>query len=190
VFLRHSNVKASVIALLVGGLVSLPPRVALADVSTWLGVAAGVSLVDRFDFESPAPTMRLGTGMGTDPSHPWIVGGMLRADTLFGHGTDLSLMLRLANHGYVNGGWGFAIDAGPLARFWGADAFGGAAVATVGGPWGLEAGITASYGDEHVRSLGCFLGIDLARLTVYRRSGSSWWKNSFPAYRTPAEEAH
>ncbi len=189
-FLRNSTVTASVVALLVGAAVSLPSRVALADVSTWVGLAAGVSQVHRFDIGSPVPTMRLGTGMGTDPSHPWIVGGMLRVDTLFSKGTDLSLMMRLANHGYVNGDWGFAIDVGPLARFWGADSYGGAAVATLGGPWGLEAGINASYGEEHVRSLGCFIGIDLARLTVYRRSGWSWWKNTFPAYRTPAEEAH
>lgn len=128
--------------------------------------------------------------MGTDPSHPWVVGGVFRVDTLLGKGTDLSLMLRLASHGYVNGDWGLAIDAGPLARYWGADAYGGAAVLTVGAPWGFEAGLSASYGEEHAQSVGCFVGIDLARLTVFRRSGTSWWKNYFPAYRTTEEEAH
>lgn len=189
-FFSQSIVKASLTVLLAGGAVFLSSDSAQADVSTWLGVAAGMGTVERFDLTSPVPTLRLGTGMGTDPSHPFIVGGMLRVDTLFGRGTDLSLMLRLASHGYVNGDWGLAIDAGPLVRFWGADSYGAGAVATVGAPWGIEAGVNASYGDVHARGFGCFLGVDLARLTVYRRSGASWWKNSFPAYRTPAEEAH
>lgn len=179
------------LALAAGVFVASYTSRAKADVSTWLGVGAGVTQVHALDFnKSMAPTLKLSTGMGTDPSHPWIVGGIFRLDTLFGQGSDLSLLMRFANQGYVNGGWGFAVDAGPLARFWGTDAFGGAAVLTVGGPWGLEAGIQTSVGNEHVTSLGCFLGIDLARLTVYRRTGSSWWKNTFPAYRTPEEEEH
>jgi hypothetical protein len=128
--------------------------------------------------------------MGTDPSHPWIAGALLQTETILGHGTDLSLLLRLASQGYVNGGWGFAFDLGPTARFWGPDSFGGAAVLTVGGPWGLQAGCNTSLGTEDMRSVGVFAGIDLARLTVYRRSGTSWWKNTFPAYRTEAEQAH
>ena len=183
--------KASLLALLAGsysGSIALDAR---ADVSSWLGLGAGVAQLGKLDFEKPlVPSLRLGTGMGTDPSHSWIVGGVVHVDTLFGKGTDLSLMARLANHGYVNGGWGIALDAGPLARLWGPDSYGGAAVITLGGPWGLEVGINGSIGDEHVRSVGCFLGIDLARLTVYRRTGTSWWKNTFPAYRTPEEEAH
>jgi hypothetical protein len=132
------------------------------------------------------PSLHLGTGMGTDPSHAFVGGGILRVDTYFGSGTDLSLLLRVADHGFVNGGWGVAFDLGPVARLWGDDAYGASAVATVGAPWGLEAGLQAKMGQEHVRSYGCFLGIDLARLTVYRRSGSSWWKNTFPAYRPEA----
>jgi hypothetical protein len=115
---------------------------------------------------------------------------MFRADTWFGEGTDLSFAVRLANHGFVNGQWGLAFDLGPVARFWGPDAFGGLAVATVGMPWGLEVGLNSTFGREPVRSYGAFVGIDLARFTVYRRSGASWWKNSFPAYRTPEEAAH
>ena len=188
-FLPKSIVKYSVIPLL-GLLVVLPSRKVHADVSTWLGIATGANVVEGYAIERPVPTLRLGTGMGTDPSHPWVVGGLLRSETSFGKGTDLSLMLRLANHGYVNGDWGFALDAGPLARLWGHDVFGVATTATLGGPWGLEVGVSATFGETHAQGLGVFLGIDLARLTVYRRSGVSWWKNSFPAHRPPEEAAH
>ena len=34
-----------------------------------------------------------------------------------------------------------------------------------------------------IAAFGATLGVDLARLTVYRRSGQNWWKNPFPAYR-------
>lgn len=188
---RRCNIEALLLALSIGVSAQLCPRAAFADVSTWLGVAAGVSQTPKLDLDRPfVPTLRLGTGMGTDPSRRFIIGGMLRVDTLFGNGTDLALQMRLANHGYVNGDWGLALDVGPVARFWGTDSYGAAAVATLGGPWGLEAGFNANFGAEQIRTYGCFLGIDLARLTVYRRSGSSWWKNTFPAYRTPAEEAH
>jgi hypothetical protein len=191
VSLRICTIKASALALLLGAYVVSFTRVVHADVSSWLSIAAGPSQVRSFDLDQRfIPTLHLGTGMGTDPSHPWIAGGMLRLDTFFGKGTDLSFLMRFANHGYVNGDWGFAVDLGPTARFWGPDSYGGAAVATVGAPWGLEAGLNMNFGTEHVRSFGCFFGLDLARLTVYRRSGTTWWKNTFPAYRTAEEQAH
>ncbi|HMA91207.1 MAG TPA: hypothetical protein VKP30_00915 [Polyangiaceae bacterium] len=190
-FLRRHTPRILVLALTGGVFVASYASHARADVSTWLGVGAGVTQAKAFDFDqSMTPTFKLSTGMGTDPSHPWIVGGMFRLDTLFGKGSDLSLLMRLASHSYVNGGWGVAVDVGPLARFWGQDSFGGVTVLTLGAPWGLEAGIQASLGNEHASSVGCFVGIDLARLTVYRRTGTSWWKNTFPAYRTPEEEEH
>lgn len=189
--LRRYRLNVPSIALLSGAIVTSASGIARADVSTWISVTTGVSQVHSFDIEKQlTPTLRFGTGMGTDPSHPWVVGGMFRIDTLFGKGTDLSLLARLANQGFVNGDWGFAFDLGPTARFWGADTYGAAAIATLGMPWGLELGLNGNLGAEHVRSYGCFLGIDLARLTVYRRTGSTWWKNPFPAYRTPDEDAH
>jgi hypothetical protein len=191
VFLRIRSFKASVLALLAGVCIVSSSHPVYADVSTWLGIAAGASQIHSLAFDQRfVPTLRLGTGMGTDPSHAWVVGGLFRVDTLFGSGTDLSLLMRIASHGYVNGEWGIAADLGPTARFWGPDSYGGAAVVTIGAPWGLEAGLNANFGKEPVRSYGCFFGVDLARLTVYRRSGSTWWKNSFPAYRTPEEQAH
>lgn len=180
-----------VFVLLTSACVVSTSRHAHADVSSWLAIQAGAAQIRAFDFEQPTvPTLRLGTGMGTDPAHKWVVGALFQTDTLMGYGTDLSFLLRLADHGYVNGEWGFALDAGPVARFWGQDSYGGAAVFTVGAPWGLQAGINASIGTEELRSVGVFAGIDLARLTVYRRSGKSWWKNTFPAHRTAEEQAH
>lgn len=166
------------------------PRSAHADVSSWLAIHGGAAQVRAFDFDQPSPTFRLGTGMGTDPSHPWIFGALMQTDTMMGHGTDLSFLLRLANQSYVNGEWGAALDAGPVARYWGPNSYGGAAVLTIGGPWGLQAGLNACIGNREMRSVGLFAGIDLARLTVYRRSGTRWWKNTFPAYRTEEEQAH
>lgn len=191
VFSRNYRFGTAAFATMVGFGLSLWSRPSQADVSTWLSIAGGVGQVQKLDWDRRiVPTFRLGTGMGSDPSRSWIVGGMLRSDTWIGEGTDLSLALRVANHGYANGQWGLALDLGPVARFWGPDAYGGLGVATLGMPWGLEAGLTATFGNEPVRSYGGFIGIDLARLTVYRRSGSSWWKNPFPAYRTPEEQAH
>lgn len=190
--LSSTRNKASLLSVLLSCVcIVTATRHARADVSSWLAIQAGAAQVRAFDFEQAvAPTLRLGTGMGTDPSHPWVVGALFQTDTLMGHGTDLSFLLRLSNHGFANGEWGFALDAGPLARFWGEDRYGGTGVLTLGGPWGLQAGINASVGTDELRSVGLFAGIDLARLTVYRRSGRSWWKNSFPAYRTAEEQAH
>jgi hypothetical protein len=189
---RICPLNASIVGfLLAAGSVGLSTRDALADVSSWINVGGGLGLVHGF--EAPrqiVPTLRLGTGMGTDPSHSWVLGGMARVDTWFGHGADLSLMLRVANHGFVNGDWGVAFDLGPTARFWGPNVYGVAGAVTLGGPWGLEAGLNASLGNERLSSYGCFIGIDLARLTAYRRSGRSYWKNTFPVYRTPEDEAH
>lgn len=173
------------------GLVSVVPSTAHADVSSWLSLGAGMSQLRHVGFDRDLkPSLRMGFGMGTDPSHSFVVGGLLRTDTLFGSGTDLSLSMRLATHGFANGKWGVAVDAGPLARYWGHTEYGATTAVVVGAPWGLELGLQAALGREALRTYGAFLAIDLARLTVYRRSGSSYWKNSFPAYRTPSEEQH
>ena len=169
---------------------SIAPN-AQADVSSWLTLGAGANKFHGVGFNRDlVPSLRMATGVGTDPSHSWVVGGLLRSDTLFGSGTDLSFSVRLADHGFVNGQWGVAMDAGPIARFWGTNAYGATTALTLGGPWGLEAGLQAAIGSDALETYGCFLAIDLARLTVYRRSGTSYWKNSFPAYRTSEDESH
>jgi hypothetical protein len=182
--------RVSVVMLLTAFL-SFSPLEAKADVSSWLTLGPGVNKMGGLGWHRDTiPSLRLGTGMGTDPSHAFVLGGFFRLDTLFDKGTDLSLSLRFADHGFANGQWGFAIDAGPLARFWGETAYGATVVGMVGLPWGFEIGLQAAIGEERIRTYGGFAALDLARLTVYRRSGSSYWKNRFPAYRTPEEEQH
>jgi hypothetical protein len=157
---------------------------ARADVSSWLTLGTGAQKFHGLGLKREiVPSLRLATGLGSDPSRAWVLGGLVRMDTLFGYGTDLSFSMRWANHGFVNGQWGLAVDAGPIARLWGHTSYGATTTLTVGGPWGIEAGVQAAIGDENLATYGVFLAIDLARLTVYRRSGASYWKNSFPAYR-------
>ena len=188
---RIASGQVVVQALLLGALASTIAGNASADVSSWLTLGGGANQIRQLGFDHTfTPSLRLGTGMGTDPSNKWIVGGLLRTDTMFGSGTDLSLSLRLASHGYVNGQWGVCFDAGPLARLWGNKAYGATTAVILGGPWGLEGGVQVAMGPADVRTYGAFLAIDLARLTVFRRSGKSYWKNTFPAYRTPEEEQH
>lgn len=158
---------------------------ARADVSSWMFVGGGVTQVGKFSEDNlEKPTLRLATGMGTDPSKPFIVGGLFRLDTLFGKGSDLSLALRLADYGFVNGNWGVAVNLGSLARFWGPmHVYGGTATIIGGGPWGLELELGGLLGTHETQGFSAIVGIDLARLTVYRQSGKSWWKNTFPAVR-------
>ncbi len=162
-------------------LLATPAR---ADVSSWLFVGGGPTLVSEAGGpERSAGTLTLGTGMGTPPSRTIVLGGMGHTETLFGEGTDLSLALRAATHGFVNGDFGAALDAGGYQRWWGVGSNGLRGSLFLGAPWGLTLGATATFGTDDSRSFAATVGIDLARLTVYRRTGSSWWRNPFPAHR-------
>ncbi len=57
----------------------------------------------------------------------------------------------------------------------------------LGAPWGITLSATGTLGSNDERSVSAVLGIDFARLTVYRTSGGQWWPNTFPAYR-PGED--
>lgn len=178
--------RSSVAKAVIFSVSSLMVSQARADVSSWLFLGGGAGLaktpVAGYDV---VPSMRLATGMGTDPAKPWAVGGLVRIETLFGRGSDLSAVLRVADNGFVNGDWGLALDVGPFARYWGTpNVFGATGTVVLGGPWGLELELGGLLGNHETRGLSATLGIDLARLTVYRQSGSSWWKNSFPAVRS------
>jgi hypothetical protein len=161
--------------------VALPVR---ADVSSWLYVGAGPSALrdESRDWEVQ-PSLQLETGLGSSPAARWIVGGVFRTHTHFGQGTDIALLVRTASHGFVNGDWGAAFDVGPQLRWWGSDSTGIAGSLVMGAPWGITANLGGSYGGRDAVALSATLGIDLARLTIYRTTGSSWWKNPFPAYR-------
>ncbi len=132
-------------------------------------------------------SLQLDAGLGTPPADTVIFGGLGRAHTHFGGGTDLGLMLRTATHGFVNGDWGGALDLGGYQRWWGIESTGLQGALVLGGPWGITLSAGGGAGTNDARHYTATLGIDFARLTVYRRSGDSWWKNPFPAYR-PGEE--
>jgi hypothetical protein len=159
-------------------------RPAQADVSSWAFVGGGVSQLAQNALSArTVPSMRVHFGMGTDPSHPLVFGGLFSWEPHFGYGSDLSLSLRTATRGYVNGGLGLALDVGPYERFWGEGSVGGAGTLWLGAPWGVSLGVGGSVGSHDARSFSAILGIDLARLTVYRNSGTSVFLNPFPAYR-------
>lgn len=127
--------------------------------------------------------MRLQIGLGTPPSNLVVFGGLLSLEPQFGHGSDLALLLRTATRGYVNGGFGLALDLGPYERFWGDESVGGAGMLWLGAPWGISLGMGGSFGSHDAREVSAILGLDFARLTVYRNTGTSWFPNPFPAYR-------
>jgi hypothetical protein len=121
--------------------------------------------------------MQIEAGVGSPPSGAVIVGGMFKTITYFGHGTDLALALRGATGGFVRGGFGLAIDAGAFHRGWdlGSNGFIGALV--LGAPFGLQLTGVFERGTNDVQAFGAILGIDLLRLTVYRRTSGSYWPN-------------
>jgi hypothetical protein len=157
---------------------------ARADVSSWVFVGSGVSTFAQRGLERRAdPTLNIETGIGTPASLPFIVGGMVKFQTLFGDGTDLGLALRGATQGFVTGRFGLAIDAGGYRRAWGEGSSGGQAALVLGAPWGITLSLGGGVGTHDARSFGATLGVDFARLTVYRLSGESWFPNPRPAYR-------
>ena len=160
------------------------PRTARADVSSWAFIGGGVSqLAERTLSSRTVGSMRVHFGVGTDPSHPVVLGGLFSFEPHFGHGSDLSLSLRTATRGYVNGGLGLALDLGPYYRYWGPDSVGGAGTLWLGAPWGVCLGLGGSVGSQDARGFSAILGVDFARLTIYRNTGTNAFPNPFPAYR-------
>jgi hypothetical protein len=161
-------------------LLAAPAR---ADVSSWLFTGVGPS------FDSSHTTrlgLQLDTGIGTDPSGTIVLGGIGRLQTHLDLGTDLALLLRGATHGYVNGGWGISLDLGGYVRTTESQQ-GLTGSLGFGAPWGITLSVFGSSDLGSQWLTGALLGVDFARLTVYRRTGSSWWRNTFPAYR-PEED--
>ncbi len=177
----------SPVRLLALACVALPLSLAAtarADVSSWLYVGGGAGLLaDDGSSGRLVPALQLETGMGTPPADSLIFGGVLQTRTYFGEGTDVALLARGATHSYANGDFGLALDVGPYFRWWGAGSNGVLVGVGLGAPWGITLSGIAGFGSYGATTFGATLGIDLARLTVYRRSGDAWWKNPFPAYR-------
>jgi hypothetical protein len=166
----------------------LSARTAHADVSSWAFVGGGASQLHQQALSSRAVgAMRVQFGLGSDPSHPLVLGGLFSLEPNFGYGSDLALLVRGATRGYVNGGFGLALDVGPYERFWGQRSVGGASMLWLGAPWGISLGLGGSLGSHDASGFSAILGVDFARLTVYRNTGTSWFPNPFPAYRTGPE---
>lgn len=160
------------------------PLTAHADVASWLFVGAGPSLYEDQRTERQGQlALELDTGFGSPPSEPIIVGGLVRVQPHWGDGVDLALLVRTATQGYVLGDWGAALDLGGYQRWWGIGSTGFVGTLSLGGPWGITLNGTAALGTEESRTYVAVLGIDFARLTVYRTSGLSWLPNPFPAVR-------
>jgi hypothetical protein len=121
-----------------------------------------------------------------------VVGALGRCDTPLpgfraqiypGTGTDLSLLGRVTTRGFTNGQWGLAFDLGPMQRWWDPESTALLGDVSLGMPWGLTLTGGGSIGSSDTSGIFATLGVDLLRLTVYRRSGDNWWRNTFPAYR-------
>jgi hypothetical protein len=168
-------------AALVGSALVASTTDAEADVSSWLFVGTGPSWLKQAHSDLDSRwSMQIETGIGTPPTGWLIIGGLGRAQTHFGRGTDLALLLRTATRGFVSGGWGGALDLGPYRRFWGVGSTGASGSLVLGAPWGVTLNLGGGVGSHDARTYSAVLGIDFARLTVYRTSGQSWWTNPFP----------
>lgn len=155
-----------------------------AEPSSWLSVQAGearlkwVGVDTRSRFALP-----FDVGIGAPPQLPVMVGVGFRLTPYFGQGFDHAAYARVANRGYVLGGWGAALDGGGYFRKFGEGSSGWTGAASLGAPFGFVAQVTYAQGTHEARSLVMTVGIDFLRLTVYRVTGESWWPNVNPAYR-------
>jgi hypothetical protein len=174
--------RVSLRCALLGAVAVLWAYPAHADVSSWLFVGGGTSWLARRQSSRWTGDLGVDVGLGSPPSGSIIVGGVARFQPHFGYATDLGLSLRTTTRGFTQGGWGAAVDLGGYLRA-GHSSAGGFGSLVLGAPWGLTLTATASYGTEDSHGISALLGIDFARLTVYRTAGENWWKNPFPAVR-------
>ncbi|HEV3192021.1 MAG TPA: hypothetical protein VGY54_16030 [Polyangiaceae bacterium] len=170
---------------------SLWPRGARADVTSWLAVGGGYGMQrDRVTKQNQfATTLTYTLGVGSSPLSPFVVGGLVRGTSFLGLGTDLGVAVRAATGGFARGEWGAAIEAGGLWRPWLDGAYGEwpvQAILTGGSPWGLQLAVGAEFASlSGARAaVGGFavLELDLLRLTVMRQGPTeTWWYNPAPA---------
>ncbi len=167
--------------------------VARADASGWLFVGGGAlawkqgsGTVGQAQYDGRLGgngTMTFDVGAGTSPDKPFIVGTFARIQPIFKNGTDLGLMVRGASHGFQVGSLGFALDAGTFFRTWGTKAWGFSGGLNLGVPLGITLGLQAQVGTNNSVGFGAVAGIDVLRLTVFRRALTDRWPNTSPDYR-------
>jgi len=153
-------------------------RAARADVTSWFAVSGAAAALEQDTVaRKVAGALALEMGVGSSPGGSVVIGGLLKSFTFFGDGTDLALTARVATGGYVRGGWGVALDAGPYRRWWGVSSTGVLGQVVVGAPLGLQVSAFTEQGTEGAHTYGATFGIDLLRLTVYRDNTQHYWYN-------------
>ncbi len=108
------------LALVLATAFFLTASLAHAEPTSWLAAGPGLSeQYDNLDKRNNG-TFAIATaiGLGTEPTHPVVVGGVFRTLTSLGLGTDVSLSARAATAGFALGEWGVALDVGVAARWW------------------------------------------------------------------------
>lgn len=171
------------VAALVGATALARP--AAADPSAWVFVGGGPLGWKQGENASFATSGALSfdVGLGTTPEARFIAGGLFRMTPVLGSGTDLALLARVATHGFQAGGFGLALDAGGYERFWGATSRGFSGAVNLGVPLGFTVSLQTEVGTDKAVALGAVAGLDLLRLTVFRKSLLNWWPNPSPAQR-------
>lgn len=164
-------------ATALGLLVAVASSPARADLSSWLYTGAGWATGEQRGNSDQWFVLDLHTGMGTTPSAPISVGGVFKMPIHFGGGVDLGLAGRLATRGYNQGDFGLAVDLGAYQRWWGGDSTGYSGALVLGAPLGLTLSAGGLSGSHDTRELTLSIGIDFARLTAHRSTGTGWWQN-------------
>lgn len=164
---------------------------ARADVTTWLAFGAGLAVDHSTQTNATNwnPGFSASMGVGSDPTHAWVLGGVFRSMSRFNEGTDISLSLRLTTGGFSRGDWGLGFDLGPALRLWGNDSYGKYPLQgniLFGAPWGLQATLGSDIVnlEGHPTSIGAYalIEFDLLRFTVMRQgSTDQYWRNPLPA---------
>jgi hypothetical protein len=185
-------------ALVLGGAVAgvaASAGTARADASAWVFAGGGPMLWKQTTTDTTLKSLppdkltakgalTFDVGMGTTPNAPIIVGGVFRLMPMLGYGVDLGLLARGATRGYQAGGFGLALDLGGYWRTWGEGSVGFLGDVVLGAPLGLEMRLVGAAGKRDALALGAIFGIDLLRLTVFRKA--SYWPNPSPAQDMPS----
>lgn len=161
-------------------LAAAPP--ALADVSAWAfvgGGALGWKQAENPTFTTNG-TMTIDVGFGSSPDASFIGGALFRIQPIFSQGVDVALLGRFCSHGFQAGDWGFALDAGGFARGWGNGSVGFSGGASLGMPLGFTLSVQTEIGTDQAYAFGVVAGLDLLRLSIYRKTLLNWWANPRP----------
>jgi len=155
---------------------------AAADATGWIHAGSGVLAWQGGDADQLelSPALAFDMGVGTSDRADYIFGGYFRVQPIIGHGTDLALFARFATSAFQTDAIGFALDAGAYQRWWGTESTGFIGQGVIGGPLGLQLALIGTVGSHDTFGFGGILGIDLARLTIYRQHLLDWWPNPRP----------